>query len=110
MAKIDDMKAKALSVVDGHYARLIAAEIGPLGALHALKVAQAEVGIGSLIADEDDRAAILANASAMADRLSSIEAERRAAKQAIRSAGTVKALTAAVLGLPENKSIMIHLG
>lgn len=109
MVDLVKMKERALAFIDAHYGRLIAAEIGPLAALHALKAAQAEAGGGPLVQDEDDRQAILSNASALVDRLAPIEKERRAAKVAVRSADTVEALMAAVMALPVGKEILSQI-
>lgn len=109
MADLDEVKGRVLASIDAHYGRLFAAEIGPLAAIHSLKAAQAEAGGGPLVQDEDDRQAILSNASALADRLAPIERERRAVKAAIRNADTFEAMTAAVMALPIGKEILVRL-
>lgn len=109
MAELDEVKGRALAVIDAHYGGLIAAEIGPLAALHAIKAAQAEAGVGPLVQDEDDRQAILSNVDALAARLAPIEKERRAAKASIRSADTLEAIMAAAMALPIGKEILASL-
>lgn len=77
---------RAVEAVDAYYADLVSAEIGPLGALHALKRAQAVSGEGPLI--DGDRESILARASEQDARLASLDRARRSLKQRIREAAT----------------------
>lgn len=82
----------ALTAIDKHFAKLIAAEIGPLGALHALKRAQAEAGVGALVAD--DRDAVLVRAAEQDARLAEIDQVRLSLKRRVRAASAAAEITA----------------
>lgn len=86
LSRADTLRPSALDQIDAHFARLIAAEIGPLGALHALKRAQAEAGVGVLI--DSDRAAVLERAAEQDDRLAALDRRRRQMKAEVRAAVT----------------------
>lgn len=81
---------KRVDEIDREYAARFASVRGPLADLHAEKRRQAEAGGGPLIADEDDRLAITANAEAQDLALAAIERRRRDLKARIRAASSVE--------------------
>ena len=78
--------------LDTEYAAHFAVVRGPLAVVHSEKRRQAEAGSGALIADEDDRVAILAAAAAEDIILAEIEGARRAKKAALRAATSMEEL------------------
>jgi len=86
LSRADIARGPALDRIDRHYSRLVAEEIGPLGALHALKRAQAIAGGGPLL--DGDAAAVLDRATAQDERLAGLDRARRAMKSAVRAATT----------------------
>lgn len=85
---------QAEEVIDRHFARLVATEIGPMGAIHARKRAQAEAGSGALL--DGDREAILARAAEQDERLAVLDRDRRAIKASVREAATSADIAAIV--------------
>lgn len=94
--ELENSRDLHIDMLDRGYADLIAAARGPLAALHAEKRRQAEAGGGPLVADESDRAAILANAATEDEAIAAIERERRAKKVLLRAATTEDEIKAAL--------------
>ena len=90
--KLDLARDRAMHDLDTEYAAHFAVVRGPLAVVHSEKRRQAEAGSGALIADEDDRVAILAAAAAEDIILAEIEGARRAKKAALRAATSMEEL------------------
>lgn len=93
-ARLSMSKAAAINAIDVDYAERLKTVAGPFAAIHAEKRRQADAGGGPLIVDEDDRAAILANAAKQDEKIASIESERRDLKTRIRAASTTEEIDA----------------
>lgn len=91
---LDMERRKHMAELDRIYAERLAGIAGPLAGIHAEKRRQAEAGGGSLVADEADRLAILANAAAQDEAVAIIERERREAKALLRAAKSRNELAA----------------
>lgn len=90
LSRADALRTRALDQIDRHYAGLIAAEVGPLGHLHALKRQQAVAGKGGLL--DGDAGAVLERAAEQDERLARLDRERRQIKGEVRAARTADAI------------------
>lgn len=87
---IPQMREASATKIDALYACKIAAALGPVHAIHALKRQQALAGlVGGIVTSEEDRELILERAREQDDQLAKLDAERRAAKAALHKLTTV---------------------
>lgn len=98
--ELETLRQRALDRVDAHYAAVISSIYGQFPWAHQAKLEQARAGGGPLVADEEDRLAIIAKAADQLELLEHIEPERIAMKRAVREAESIEALEAATAGLP----------
>lgn len=100
LSKVEALRPQAENFVDKHFKHKIEAAIGPMGILHALKRIEAERAGSALIDDDEDRAAILRKASEQDEAIAQLDAQRRSAKAAIRSATSTQEIEAVLADLP----------
>lgn len=93
------LRKAAEADIDEHFAALIAADIGPLGALHMLKRMQAKAGVGPLLDGVADAVTVLARSDEQDERLADLDRQRRQMKAKVRaatSAAKIKELLASL--------------
>jgi hypothetical protein len=106
--QLERKRQERLDDLDRRYAAHMAAVRGPLADLHAAKRRQAEAGDGPLVADEADRQAILAAASAEDEAIAMLERERRTIKERIKSAASPAEVDEIAAGaVPDKKGSLL---
>jgi MoxR-like ATPase len=101
----DHKRGLLIADLDKAYAAHLSSIIGPLAHLHTEKRRQAEAGGGPLVADAEDRLAILANAARQDEAIAEIERARREEKAKIRAMTTLEEIEGYQISRPGDKDL-----